>query len=224
MKAEYDIIATITIFCLLEKRSYISFGLPSIISTSATSSFSLRGVSTESFAHPPSPLSGGFPRRFSSSAVSSLFEHGIEGTESAPRVLDAPFSSFILSWARVAESVDDSMSVELELLAVSKLFTTILWGDTCSYGWILRAVDLIAGHPTSYSSPGNDAVTKFITFSTNMNRSPYDGSVAEDRKKTRPNPMDPSSFSSVLDYGIMWRQSAGGACFSFPVFFFLISS
>lgn len=129
MKAEYDIIATIAIFCLLEKRSYISFGLPSIISTSATSSFSLRGLSTKSFAHPPSPsLSGGFPRRFSSNAVSSLFEHDIEGTESAPRVLDVPFSSFILSRARAAESVDDSMRVELELLAVSKLFATILWG------------------------------------------------------------------------------------------------
>lgn len=127
MKAEYDIIPTITFFCLLEKRSYTSFGLPSIISTSVTSSLSLCGVSTKDFTHPPSPsLSGGFSRRFSSNAISSKFEHDIEGLESGPEVLDEPFSFFILSCVRVADDVDGSMSVELELLAVFMLSTTIL--------------------------------------------------------------------------------------------------
>lgn len=136
MKAEYDITATITFFCLLEKRSYTSFGLPSIVSTSETSSLSLCGVSTKNFAQLPSPLSGGFPRRFLSNAISSIFEHDIEGLESGPRVSDELFCSSILSCVKVTDGVDSSMGVELELLAVFMLSTAIRRAGMCFYGSI----------------------------------------------------------------------------------------
>lgn len=137
MKAEYDITATITFFCLLEKRSYTSFGLPSIVSTSETSSLSLCGVSTKNFAQLPFPsLSGGFPRRFLSNAISSIFEHDIEGLESGPRVSDELFCSSILSCVKVTDGVDSSMGVELELLAVFMLSTAIRQAGMCFYGSI----------------------------------------------------------------------------------------
>lgn len=47
---------------------------------------------------------------------------------------------------------------------------------------MFRAVDSVVGGPTSYSSPGNDEVMKFITFSTNMNRSPHEGSQKTEKR------------------------------------------
>lgn len=178
MKAEYDITATITFFCLLEKRSYTSFGLPSIVSTSETSSLSLCGVSTKNFAQLPSPsLSGGFPRRFLSNAISSIFEHDIEGLESGPRVSDELFCSSILSCVKVTDGVDSSMGVELELLAVLCYPPPY---DRLVCVFMVRF--LYAGSSRlscrkkllPYSSPGNDAVIGSSHFHSSESN-PCDG-------------------------------------------------
>lgn len=94
--------------------------------------------------------------------------------------------------------------------------------DTRFCGWMLRAVESVAGNPTSYSSPGNDEVTKFMTFSTNIDESKPIRGIAEDRKKTRPNPMD-TSFLLLL---FLITASDGGSqlaalAFSFLFLFFL---
>lgn len=92
--------------------------------------------------------------------------------------------------------------------------------DTRFCGWMLRAVESVAGNPTSYSSPGNDEVTKFMTFSTNIDESKPTRGIAEDRKKTRPNPMD-TSFLLLLFFS---QLAALAFSFLFLFFYFFISS